>query len=80
MAEASGLCAAALEKMGLQPPQLPLSSASALPSLRLAVVGHVEWVEFLAVDQLHRFRNGVSGPGDGQRHGRGIGPSRTGAD
>ena len=30
----------------------PLSSASALPPLRLAVVGHVEWVEFLAVDQL----------------------------
>ena len=33
---------------------LPLSSASALPPLRLAVVGHVEWVEFLAVDQLPR--------------------------
>ena len=32
----------------------PLSSASALPPLRLAVVGHVEWVEFLAVDQLPR--------------------------
>ena len=31
---------------------MPLSSASALPPLRLAVVGHVEWVEFLAVDQL----------------------------
>ena len=29
-----------------------LSSASALPPLRLAVVGHVEWVEFLEVDQL----------------------------
>ena len=24
----------------------------ALPPLRLAVVGHVEWVSFLAVDQL----------------------------
>ena len=32
----------------------PLSSASALPPLRLAVVGHVEWVEFLEVDQLPR--------------------------
>ncbi len=32
----------------------PLSSGSALPPLRLAVVGHVEWVEFLAVDQLPR--------------------------
>jgi len=31
---------------------LPLSTTSALPPLRLAVVGHVEWVEFLAVDQL----------------------------
>ena len=31
-----------------------MSSASALPPLRLAVVGHVEWVEFLAVDQLPR--------------------------
>ena len=30
---------------------VPLSSASGLPPLRLAVVGHVEWVEFLAVDQ-----------------------------
>ena len=29
-----------------------MSSTSALPPLRLAVVGHVEWVEFLAVDQL----------------------------
>ena len=29
-----------------------MSSISALPPLRLAVVGHVEWVEFLAVDQL----------------------------
>ena len=28
--------------------------ASSLPPLRLAVVGHVEWVEFLAVDQLPR--------------------------
>ena len=32
----------------------PLSSGSDLPPLRLAVVGHVEWVEFLAVDQLPR--------------------------
>ena len=31
-----------------------MSSASALPPLRLAVVGHVEWVEFLEVDQLPR--------------------------
>ena len=31
-----------------------MSFASALPPLRLAVVGHVEWVEFLAVDQLPR--------------------------
>ena len=31
-----------------------MSSTSALPPLRLAVVGHVEWVEFLAVDQLPR--------------------------
>ena len=31
-----------------------MSSASDLPSLRMAVVGHVEWVEFLAVDQLPR--------------------------
>ena len=29
-------------------------TTSALPPLRLAVVGHVEWVEFLAVDQLPR--------------------------
>ncbi|MCB4388779.1 ribokinase [Synechococcus sp. MU1617] len=31
---------------------MPLSCVSSLPPLRLAVVGHVEWVEFLAVDQL----------------------------
>ncbi|WP_370631109.1 PfkB family carbohydrate kinase [Synechococcus sp. MU1642] len=31
---------------------MPLSSVSSLPPLRLAVVGHVEWMEFLAVDQL----------------------------
>ena len=31
-----------------------MPSASALPPLHLAVVGHVEWVEFLAVDQLPR--------------------------
>ena len=37
---------------GAQQLQRPLSSGSALPPLRLAVVGHVEWVEFLAVDQL----------------------------
>ena len=29
-----------------------MSSVSSLPPLRLAVVGHVEWMEFLAVDQL----------------------------
>ena len=29
-----------------------MSSISSLPPLRLAVVGHVEWMEFLAVDQL----------------------------
>ena len=29
-------------------------TTAALPPLRLAVVGHVEWVEFLAVDQLPR--------------------------
>lgn len=29
-----------------------MSCVSSLPPLRLAVVGHVEWVEFLAVDQL----------------------------
>ena len=40
--------------MGASSFELPLSSASALPPLRLAVVGHVEWVEFLAVDQLPR--------------------------
>ena len=39
---------------GAQQLQLALSSGSALPPLRLAVVGHVEWVEFLAVDQLPR--------------------------
>ena len=39
---------------GAQQLQRPLSSGSALPPLRLAVVGHVEWVEFLAVDQLPR--------------------------
>ena len=39
---------------GAQQLQLALSSGSALPLLRLAVVGHVEWVEFLAVDQLPR--------------------------
>jgi len=33
---------------------LPLSFASALPPLRMGVVGHVEWVEFLEVDQLPR--------------------------
>jgi len=40
--------------MGLSSVELPLASASALPPMRLAVVGHVEWVEFLAVDQLPR--------------------------
>ena len=39
---------------GAQQLQRPLSSGSALPPLRLAVVGHVEWVEFLEVDQLPR--------------------------
>ena len=29
-----------------------MSCVSSLPPLRLAVVGHVEWMEFLAVDQL----------------------------
>ena len=40
--------------MGSSCVERPLSSAPALPPLRLAVVGHVEWVEFLAVDQLPR--------------------------
>ncbi len=40
--------------MELQLSRTALSSTSALPPLRLAVVGHVEWVEFLAVDQLPR--------------------------
>ena len=40
--------------MELQLSWTALSSTDALPPLRLAVVGHVEWVEFLAVDQLPR--------------------------
>ena len=47
-------CAVLAERMGSSSFERPLSSASALPPLRLAVVGHVEWVEFLAVDQLPR--------------------------